>query len=80
MKIIMQLVEIATGKRSDVMTGSRDEFAQHLAQTELKTDAGILVLMEHNGEEWVFSNAPFMTVETFCNYLGQNNGQVLSAT
>lgn len=80
MKIIAQLVELATGHRSDVMTGSRDEFAEYLGKTDLRVEAGILVLMEHNGEEWVFSHAPIMTVDTFCNYLGQSNGQILPAT
>lgn len=80
MKIITQLVELSTGKRSDVMTATRDEFAKHLADTPLRTEAGILVLMEHNGDEWQFSNAPFMTVEQFCNHMGYHNAEVLSAT
>lgn len=79
MKIIAQLVELATGHRSEVMTGNRDEFAEHLAKTELRTEAGILVLMEHNGEEWVFSHAPMMTVDTFCNHLGQSDAKILPA-
>lgn len=72
MKIICQLIELSTGRRSETMTATREEFAQHLRDTEIQTDAGVLVLMEHGGDgcEWEFSHAPFMNVQTFCNYFG----------
>lgn len=56
------------------MTEERKQFATRLKKFDLPDDHAVIVLMQETNEQWEFSNAPFMMVETFVNHFaGQDN-------
>lgn len=65
----MQLINPSDGKRSEPISGDRNDLAKRLRDSSVPVDSLVLVLMEHRGEEWDFSPAPLFTVETFCTIL-----------
>lgn len=70
MNIIMQLINADDGTRSEPVSGDRTELARMLREQDtIPSNTLVLVLMEHCGEEWDFSNAPLFKKDTFCDVL-----------
>lgn len=74
MNCIYQLLNCQTGERSPVMTEERKAFANRLKKFDIPSDHAVIVLMQQpsDNEDWVFSNAPLMAVETFMREFAEN--------
>lgn len=89
MKLLVQLIFHYSGERSSVLEMERDQLATELLRTKFqaKENTGeieriekdlVLVLMEKpdgDDEEYSFSQAPLMTVQTFINYFLTKDAQ-----
>lgn len=68
MKHVFQLVENATGCRTQPMTATRQEFSDALKKWEgPDSEYSVLVIFEpdEKGEPYEFSKAPIMSMATF---------------
>jgi len=73
MKCIYQLLNCETGERSPIMSEDRKDFANRLRKFDLPEAHAVIVIMQKPDEnqDWTFSNAPIMQIETFVNLFAE---------
>jgi len=79
MKIMMQLLQMSTGVRSEMFTGTRQEIAQkmadHVPEKEQKDNA-VIIIMDELEDEMSFSRAPILTMDHFIElFAGVDNNE-----
>lgn len=72
MKCIFQLMETETGVRSEPIELTVKEFAyflkEHLIPEQMEHQAILVLMQKQADQEYEFSKAPFMMVETFIEH------------